>query len=197
MKKLLPLVGLVLYMLAISCTAIDSGKQEAIEVVQNAKYEQAAFLLNIESITNLELANRIAQAAPNHKYEWHARDTDEKGSYLVSFTNPEKGGHYWFVNNDQKVVQYVNKNDYLSRKYDLSGMITKNMFLNDKLFFEDTLIISNEFWGDFSSRHDQGIVYIMHGNIVNNTGKTLTKAALTTYFKLIYKDKTIQEASNS
>ena len=177
-KIVLSFVGLFLFLTA--CNYFESKEKKAIELVQKSKVESGNVLVNT---TWLEEANSLSQKDINKKYSWTAKETSEKGIYLVEFIDEKDWGYRFEVNLQQNIVKYINDNEYLSRKYNLLRLEDNNEFnVSDiginKLSFKK---INGEF----------KIVYEISGVIINNTNNNLVEADVEGKLKLIFKDKTV------
>ena len=122
------------------------------------------------------------------------KNTNEPSIYIVTFADEKGWGHRWEVNIEQQIVNYINQNEYLCRKYDLSRFDSDSSFeiLNISI---DTLKIKKEH-NYYSESTSKSIVYILKAEIKNKTGKTITEAGIEGTLKVIFKDKTIKGDSD-
>jgi hypothetical protein len=103
----------------------DSINEEAIKVCQKTKDATVYNIFVVEygqtgiaaNATWLDFANLVANKNSDKKYEWKAKNTDEIGILLVSFTDEKGQGYFWEVNPVQQIVKYINNNDFLLKKY--------------------------------------------------------------------------------
>ncbi|GHU60520.1 hypothetical protein FACS1894121_0770 [Bacteroidia bacterium] len=139
--------------------------------------------------TWLDFANQMVAKKPNARYNWSARNTEEEGIFIVSFTDEEGWGHNWEVDVRQEICRPINGSEYLSRKYGFSRLDRSEKF--------KVVNISTKRMRFKEEYESSGIVYVMKGCVINNSGTILTKAKLQGEIQLIFKDKTIKESSRT
>jgi len=139
--------------------------------------------------TWLEFANKIAQDDPNEKYDWTAKEATEDGVYLIGFVDKRGWGHRWEVTLEEKVVKYININDYLARKYGLKRVSGSEEFKIESIE-TDTLRIYKRYRNSVPK-----IIYQFKGTVINNTDKTIIDADIKGVLNLIFKEKTVRGKS--
>jgi len=194
----------VLVTLMASCDLLVSKENKAIDTCKIAKVQLDG--LNIwgqlgmslaglpADATWLDYANMVAKKDSNTKYDWSASKTEEEGVYLVSFADERGWGHRWEVTLDQQIVKHVNANEYLSRKYGLSRLDSDGKFTITDVT-TDTLKLEKKS-KYYSKDKSKDVVYIMKGNIINNTEKTLTSAEIMGKLQVIFKDKSLESSKD-
>ena len=193
---------LIIYLIIIttfsSCKFFKSDQDKAIELVQQAKALERS-----EEGTWLDYANKRAEDEPNVKHFWKAKETDEKGVFLVSFQDADGWGVRWEATLEEKIVKMVTGNDYLCMKYNLTKLDPETLFEISNITL-DTLKVEGEkldqgFWESmFSSpKYKKVVVYRFNADVKNNTDKYITDATIKGKLKLIFKEKTIIGASSS
>lgn len=187
-----------------SCSLLENKENKAIETVKISKIQFDTdnifgnMLFGMSGLgqgsTWQDFANMIAKQDPNNKYSWSAKSTDELGIYVVAFADEKGWGHRWEVNLEQQIVNHINQNEYLCRKYGLSRFDSDNSFeiLNIKI---DTLKIEKEY-DYYSGGNTKSVVYILKADIKNKTGKSLSDAEIKGKLKVIFKDKTVEGSSD-
>ena len=194
MKKFILMFGLMLFLS--SCEYFDKEKK-AIHICQNSNFQMQTdnifrnlfskvFLGLNEDSTWLDFANMLAQEDPNKKYKWSAQETETQDVYIVSFTDEKGWGHRWEVTIDEQIVKYINRNEYLCRKYGLSRKSNTDDFAITDIK-TDTL----RFYKKYKSSKPE-IIYEFKGSVVNNTDKSIINAKLKGSLKLIFEAKTIE-----
>lgn len=180
MKKIV--VFLTILITIVGC---NLSENKAIEICKNAK---TGSFLNPDQ-TWLEFANDISNKETNERYWWEAKETKVDNIYLVSFIRKnDEWGYHFEVNIKENIVKDVNSSPYLSRKYgfDRINKNTINQFQITSKIIDTLRNITpyNEF-------NENGICYIFKGVVKNNTGKTITKASISSKIELIFKEKSI------
>lgn len=177
--------------IATSCNLFEDKEKKAIEICQQNKIPLSESLAFKEyglspTATWLDFGNMIAQQDPNKKLIWKANEVGDSGVYLVAFVDEKGWGQRWEVTLEQKIVKYMNANEYLSRKYGLSRKGNSNEFkvLGISL---DTLKFENRYY--YSS--EPIISYELKGKVINNTDKVITEGYLEGTLKLVFEEKTI------
>lgn len=196
MNKIAIIFGLIILMT--SCNLIENKEEKAIEVCQNAKVQYVSdnifanlFLdaYGLGANANwLDFANMQAKKDPNNKYSWIAEKTIEENIYLVGFVDQKGWGQQWEVDIEQQIVKFVNQNEYLSRKYGLSRFDNDGNFQVTKITTDTMKLVRKN--------SSQEIVYFLKASIVNKTGKTLTDANISGKLQVVFKDKTVEGASD-
>ena len=148
------------------------------------KAEFSILGLDYEKSTWLDLANMNAEQNPNEKMRWVAKKTDIKNVYHVGFVNEDNWGYYWEVNIKEKIVLFLNMQDFLSREYGHSRLDANAPFEIVDISV-DTLKMSSK-----------GIYYSIKGNCVNHTGKSISDARLSACLSVVFENKT-EEADNN
>jgi hypothetical protein len=175
-------VLLTLLIITISC---NISENKAIEICKKAK---TGNLINPEE-TWLDFSNNISNEETNENYIWDAEETKADDIFLVSLMRQnDKWGYHFEVNIKENIVKDVNSSPYLSRKYgfDRINKNTINIFqITSKII--DTLRNITP----YSKYNENGICYIFKGVVKNNTGKTITKASISSEIELIFKEKSI------
>lgn len=180
MKKIF--VYLTLLFIALSC---NISENKAIEICKKAK---TGNYINPEE-TWLEFANDISNKETNEKYNWDAEETKVDNVYLVSFKRQaDSWGYHFEVNIKENIVKDVNSSPYLSRKYGFDR-INKNTI--DKFQITTKIIDTLRLITPYNKYNDNGICYVFKGVVKNRTGKTITKASISSKLELIFKEKTI------
>lgn len=139
--------------------------------------------LDFDTSTWLDMANKIAELHSSEKFHWAAKKTDTENVYQVAFLNEEDWGYFWEVNIKENIVRYINEKETLSRSYGHSRLDQKAPFAVENVTV-DTL-----------KKNSNGIYYEIHGDVVNNTGKSLCDARLSGRLSVIF-DKKTEEADN-
>jgi hypothetical protein len=196
----------IIYALAIlisACNLFENREKNAIEICQKAKVQIETdnpfanlFQNSVlgENVTWLDYANRYATDSPDKKYNWKAKATGEKNIYLVSFVDEDGWGLTWEVDMEQQIVKFVNPNEYLSRKYDLSRFDPDENFQITNIIM-DTLKLENKY-DEYSENKSKKVVYVLKASVLNKSGKTLTNAKISGKLQLIFKDRTINGEGN-
>lgn len=181
--------------LIVGCRFPGQGEKEAIQLVQTSKMQFGNDNLNAlqalvlgyaagngPNSTWQDFANQNAAKSPETKFEWRAKEQNESDVYLVSFADETGWGTRWEANLKNKTVNYVNNNEYLSRKYGLTRVDHDGKFSLTK-------VVINKISIDSSYPND--IYYIIKASAVNNTDKPITSAEVTGKLQVIFKDKVI------
>lgn len=168
----------------------ENKEKKAIEICQQSKIPLSESLAFKEyglspTATWLDFGNMIAQQDPNKKLFWKANNVGDSGVYVVALVDEKDWGQRWEVILEQKIVKYMNANEYLSRKYGLSRKGNSNEFkvLDISL---DTLRFEDRYYRD-----EPLISYELKGKVLNNTDKVITAAYLEGTLKLVFEEKTI------
>ncbi len=181
-----------------SCSLFKSDKTKVIELVQQTKTTEL-----VNSQTWLDYANDMAKKEANIKHVWEAEETKEAGVFLVAFKDEKGWGARWEVTLKEKIVKYINGNDYLSMKYGLSRLDGETEFSISNIT-TDTLKVEADkmaqgFWESLFSNpsYKKVVVYRFEADITNNSDKYITDATINGRLKLIFKEKTIVGGSGS
>jgi hypothetical protein len=206
MKKILKTVLFFSMLSAIitSCTLFESKEKKAIEICQKAKVQLetdntiADAFFNLYGLgtnaTWLDFANMVAKKDPDKKLDWKAEPTSEKNIYLVCFVDQDGWGHRWEVDIEQKIVKFVNQNEYLCRKYGLSRFGGNKDFEVTNIRQKELKIENN--YDIFGGKNSSEIVYIIKASVLNKTDKVITSATIDGNLQLIFKNKIVEENGN-
>jgi hypothetical protein len=187
MKAILFILSLTISLAA--CNLFNNKEKEAIEICQKAKTQEYGL-----ETTWLDFANMAAKRDPNKKYDWHARKTKDNRFYLVDFADSSGWGAHWEVDIEQKIVKYINDNEYLVRKYSYTRFTGSNAFEVIKVE-QSGLRIDNSF-SYFDEVNSSGIIYMISAYVINKTNKNITNVAINGVLKLIFKDTTVEGDGN-
>ena len=162
--------------------AIEICKQSKIPLSESLSMKEYGLS---PTATWLDFSNMIAQQDPNKKLNWEAEQVKDNEVYIVAFVDEKGWGQRWEVTPEQKIVKFINTNEYLSRKYGLSrkGGSTEFKVLEILL---DTLMF--EHW---YHKQEPIISYELKGKVLNNTDKVIIEAYLEGTLKLIFEEKTV------
>ena len=97
--------------------AIEICKQSKIPLSESLSMKEYGLS---PTATWLDFSNMIAQQDPNKKLNWEAEQVKDNEVYIVAFVDEKGWGQRWEVTPEQKIVKFINTNEYLSRKYGLS-----------------------------------------------------------------------------
>ncbi|NEM97195.1 hypothetical protein [Pontibacter burrus] len=194
----------VLVTLLTSCDLLISKESKAIETCKSAKVQLDAtniwgqLSLSLAGLTAdatwLDFANMIAKEDSNTKYDWSSKKTEEEGIYIVSFADQSGWGHKWEVTLDQQIVRHINVNPYLSRKYGFSRLDNDGKFKITDITIDTLKLESKKSY--YMRDKSKDIVYVMKGNVINNTDKTLTSAEIVGKLQVIFKDKALESSKD-
>lgn len=187
-----------------SCNIFENKERKAIEVCQKAKIQFRldnslvnTFASGYELGTNatwLDFANMIAKQAPNIKYEWHAKITDDNKFYIVDFTDLDNWGYRWEVDIEQQIVKSINDNEYLTMKYGSSRFDGNEYFKVTEV--KKCELKFDEKYNYYDNSNTSDVVFLIKASVLNKTNKIITAAEIEGKLKLIFKDKTVTGESD-
>lgn len=183
-----------------SCGLLENKEEKAIEICKQSKVQFnidnpfANLFMGIQGINSnttwQDYANIIAQKQPIKKLDWTAKESDEKGVYIVTFADELGWGHRWEVTLEEQVVKHINSNDFLCRKHGLSRLSGSEDFkITSKEL--DTLRFHKKY-----RNSEPTIIYEFNGKVLNNTDKVITEAEIKGELKIIFEEKTVAESSS-
>ncbi|WP_370690575.1 hypothetical protein [Algoriphagus sp.] len=191
------ILGLVFFLK--SCQFIETREKQAIDICKNSKIQFAEndifqyFGLPVRGLSQdskwIEFANSLAKDDPNSKYKWDAREIEDTGVFLVSFTDETNWGQNWEVSIEQQIVKHINSNEFLSRKYGFSRLDKESEFEIVELGKRTLSLQKKNSY--FSTEDSKDIVFTFNGKVINNSDKTLISSDLSGELQLIFKEKVI------
>ena len=204
MKKTVLIFGIITFAVT-ACDFLEIKEKKAIEICKTTRIqfssEDGDVLANViansiggfalglnRNATWQDFANMLSGNEPNKKQEWKAYKTGEEGVYMVSFRDENGWGYSWEVVLATQTVKYINKNEYLSRKYGFGRLDNEGNFEITKI---TTNTIKVERVRDYYGKYTQSIVCVLNASVINRSGKSLTEAEISGHLKAVFKDKTI------